>query len=101
MIKSDWAGLDKLQKKAEKLDGEHDIPLDKLFNPSFMKRYTKHTTIDEFLESGGFEFETEEEFENLSEEQLDQHVRISTNFNSWRDMLAKAGDHWLAKELGF
>lgn len=101
MVKSDWSGLEKLQRKAQKLDGEHDIPFDELFNKNFMIHYTQQSTIDEFFKAGGFEFESEKEFENLSEDKLDQHVQSSTNFNSWREMLNKAGEHWMAKELGF
>lgn len=101
MAKSDWSGLDELQKKAEELHGEHTIPFDDLFNESFMKQYTPHSTIDEFFNAGGFEFETEEEFEKISDEKLDKHVQNSTNFSNWYEILTKAGEHWLAKELGF
>ncbi|CAN5301549.1 hypothetical protein BH23BAC3_BH23BAC3_18830 [soil metagenome] len=82
MIKSDWSGLDKLQRKAKKLHGEHDLSFDELFNKSFMKRYTQQSTIDEFFEAGGFKFDNDEEFENLPEEKLDQHVQASTKLKS-------------------
>jgi len=101
MSKSDWSGLDNLQKRAEKFDGNHEVPFNELFNTSFMNRYTSHSTIDEYFEAGGFVFETNEEFENLPEDKLDQHVRNSTNFESWNEMITKAGEHWVAKELGF
>jgi hypothetical protein len=101
LIKSDWSGLDKLQKRAEKLDGNQEVPLNELFKASFMDHYTSHSTIDEFIKAGGFVFETNEDFENIPEEKLDQHVRNSTNFESWNEMLNKAGEHWIAKELGF
>ena len=100
MIKSDLSELDKLKRKAKKLHGEQDIPYDVLFSTSFMKRYTPYSTKIELFEAGGFKFDSNEEFENLPEEKLDQHVSKSTNFNSWSEMLNKAGEHWLAKEIG-
>lgn len=83
------------------MDGTHNVSLDKLFSDSFMIRYTQHSTIEEFFDAGGFEFETEEEFENLPEEQLNAHVQGSTNLSSWNEMLTKAGEDWLTIELGF
>ena len=101
MNKSDWSGLDKLQRKLKKLDGTHSVSFDELFNASFMNKYTQHSTIVEFFDEGGFEFETEEEFEKISEEEVDKHVQNVTNFATWREMLNKAGENWVAKELGF
>ncbi len=101
MSKSDWSGLDKLERKLKKLDGTHNVSYDELFNTSFMNRYTQHSTIDEFFDTGGFEFETEEEFEKIPEEELDKYVQYVTKFNTWQEMMTKAGEHWAAKKLGF
>lgn len=101
MAKSDWTGLEKLQRKMEKLDGTNRVSFNELFNAAFMHRYTHHSTIDEFFDAGGFVFETEQEFENVSDEKLDEHVQNSTSFSNWDEMLTKAGEHWLAKEMGF
>lgn len=101
MSKSVWSGLEKLQRKVKKLETAQNIPFDELFNPSFMNRYTEHSTIDEFFNAGGFKFYSEEEFENLPEDKLNQHVQNTTNFKSGCVMLTKAGEYWVAKELGF
>jgi hypothetical protein len=100
MIKSDWSGLDKLERKLKKLDGTHDVPYNELFNATFMYRYTQHSTIDEFFNAGGFEFETKEKFEEIPEEELDKFVQAATKFNTWQEMTIKAGERWVAKELG-
>lgn len=100
MIKSNWSGLDKLQRKLKNLEKTQNVPFHKIFNSSFMERHTQHCNIDEFFKAGGFEFETEEEFEKILENELDQHVRESTIFKSWREMLNKAGEHYVAKQLG-
>lgn len=59
-----------------------------------MRRYTQHATIDEFFDAGGFEFDTEEEVENIPEQQLNVQVQATTHFSSWQEMLNKAGDGW-------
>jgi len=101
MAKSDWSGLQKLQRKMEKLEGTNPVPFRELFNTAFMSRYTQHTTIEEFFDAGGFVFETEEEFEKISEREVDKHVQAVTSFNTWQEMMTKAGEHWAAKKLGF
>lgn len=101
MNKSDWSGLDKLERKLKKLVGTHDVPYDELFNSSFMNRYTQHSTINEFFNASGFEFETEEEFEKISEEEVDKYVQAVTNFNNWQEMMIKAGEYLTAKKLRF
>ena len=102
MANQDWStGIKKLEQKLNKLDVTHSVSYDELFNASFMSRYTQHSTIDEFFEAGGFEFETEEEFENIPEEDVDKHVQAVTKFNTWQEMINKAGEHWAAKKLGF
>jgi len=99
MIKSDWSGLDKLQEKLKKLERTQSVPFDKLFNSGFMNRYSQFTNIEEFFDKGGFEFESEDEFENIPEDKLDQHVQATTNFGKWQEMLTKAGELWITKEL--
>lgn len=99
MIKSDWSGLNKLQKKLKRLEGTRSVPFDKLFHTGFMNRYTQFSNIEEFFVRGGFIIETEKEFDNIPEEKLDQHVLATTNFGSWREMQKKAGEAWISKEL--
>lgn len=101
MSKSFKSELNKLKRQAKKLHGTQNVPLNKLFSASFMSRYTSYNTIDDFFDAGGFVFETTEEFENLPEDKLDQYVRNSTKFKSWNEMQTKAGEHFVAKELGF
>lgn len=102
MANQDWSsGIKKLERNLNKLDGTHSVSYDELFNSSFMNRYTQHSTIDEFFDAGGFEFENEEEFEKIPEEEVDTHVQTATKFNTWQEMMNKAGEHWTAKELGF
>lgn len=99
MIKSDWSGLDKLQKKLKKFEGTRSVPFDKLFNAGFMNRYTQFSNIEEFFNRGGFDFASEDAFERIPEDKLDLHVRATTNFGNWDEMIKKVGEAWISKEL--
>jgi hypothetical protein len=101
MAKSDWSGLEKLQRRMNKIEGTNSVSFNELFNAAFMHRYTQHAAIDKFFDAGGFVFETEVDFESVTGEKLDEHVRNSTSFSNWDEMLSKTGEHWLANELGF
>jgi len=93
--------LDQLQKNAERISGNNEIPFKDLFNPSFMTKYTKFSTIDSFFETSPFTLESQEDLEAIPEDELDTHVSQNTSFNSWQDMLSKAGAEWTSKQLGF
>lgn len=81
-------GFDELQKefedmanKAEKLDGEHDIPLEVLFDDSFMQKYTSCSNLSDFFKNGGFNIETQEDFDKISNEELSRYVNKITSFD--------------------
>lgn len=101
-------GLDELQRqlkqmerKAKELDGTQEIPFSELFTPAFMRKYTSFTSFDELLAAGGFHAETSEEFEAIPDAPFDAHVAATTKFSSWEEMLGKATEQYVAKQLGF
>lgn len=97
--------LDQFQKNLEKaskeLDGEHQVPFDDIFTNSFMRKYTSVSDFDEFLTTGGFEVNSEEDFEAIPDADMDNHVKKSTKFSSWQEMLSTAGQEYALKKLGF
>lgn len=100
-------GLDKLEKQlkqmqkgAKELGNTKHIPLGELFTAPFMQKYTNFASIDELFTAGGFNATTQEDFENISEIELDQHIAASTKFTSWDDMLSEATSQYVSKKLG-
>lgn len=77
-----------LDKAAENL--ESSISFTELFTSEFMKLYTQYDSIEELLSSGGFEVNSEEDYEAIPDEDIDAHVSKTTNFSSWREMLTEA-----------
>ena len=108
MGKIEFKGLDKLQKdlqrmerNAKKLHGTQNIPFEKLFTPAFMRKYSSYSSIDALLKAGGFQADTNEEFESIPQKELDAHIAKSTKFKSWQAMLDEAAEQYILSQLGF
>lgn len=66
-----------------------------------MTTYTQFSTIDLFFDASPFTLETQDDLDAIPEDELDVFVSQNTSFNSWQDMLDKAGKEWTIKQLGF
>ena len=101
MTKRFSGDLDKFTKKMQKAtkDASGQISFDVLFNQGFMKSNSRFKAIDDMFNEEGIEVETKEEFEALDEQVLDKMVRKHTKFNSWEEMLIKAGEEYMGKEI--
>jgi hypothetical protein len=100
-------GLDKLEKHlkqmekgAKELEGTNHVSFGELFTVSFMKKYTSFSTLDDLLKAGGFNVESEEDFESISDTEFDRHIAAATKFKSWEDMLNEATTQYAIKKLG-
>ena len=93
--------LQRMAQNAKKLEGRQSIPFNDLFTPSFMRKYTRFSSIDALLEAGGFQANINEEFDAIPQESLDAHVSRTTKFKSWEDMLQEATEQYIQRKLGF
>lgn len=74
------------------------IPINELFPPAFMQRYTSFSSLDDLLE---LHILTPEDLKAIPEDQLDVHVSQNSKFSSWDDMLLEATSQYIDKKLGF
>ncbi|WP_175532917.1 hypothetical protein [Paenibacillus catalpae] len=86
--------LKDLQGQKNMQEDPNNISLDKLFNESFMRKYSSSNSFAAFLEKGNFQATTQAEIKNLHEELLDRHVARETKFNSWKSMLDTANSEY-------
>lgn len=93
--------LEDLGRKAEELHGQHNVPLNELFNADFMRRHTNFESFDALIEAGGFKVETAEDFSAIPDREWDEHIAKVTKFPNWQEMLNEAGTEWAQKQLGF
>jgi len=92
--------LNKMQKNLEEYESGKEIGFSELFNPSFMKKYTKFSTIEEFFEKSPFKVENQEDFKNLDEKEFNKYISETTQFTSWEEMKGKAGEIHILKKMG-
>jgi sugar/nucleoside kinase (ribokinase family) len=92
--------LEELAERAEELDGENEVPLTELFNPSFMRKYTDFESLEEFLEESPWVVESEEDLDEIPDSPFNEYVKEHTVFSDQDEMMNKAGEEWTADQLG-
>ena len=100
-------GLDKLEKQlkqmekgARELSKTNHVSFEELFPSSFMLKYTSFSSMDELINAGGFNVESQEDFEAIPDAEFDKHIAANTKFKNWEDMLGEATAQYTAKKLG-
>ncbi len=71
--------LKQLQKDLESFSQSSSIFLRELLNSNFMDNFTRFHSFEEFLKSGGYEFQNQMDFRNLSNDLFDAHVAQQTH----------------------
>lgn len=101
-------GLDKLekqlkqmQKAANELSHTKQVSFSELFTTSFMRQHTSFSSLDDLLKAGGFNVESQEDFEAILDAEFDRHIAATTKFKNWEEMLSEATSHYVSKKLGF
>lgn len=93
--------FEQMAENARELDGKNEVAFAELFTEEFMRRHTDVTSFEAFLQESRWEVESEQEFEAIPEDEFDEYVGHSSEFESWEEMLGTAGTEWLASEIGF
>lgn len=101
-------GIDAVQRRfkemaraAEELNGEHQVSLDDLFSEEFMNNNTRYDSLDDFFDAAGFKIESQQDFDDLPEDELDAKVQELTKYQSWDDFKHEAIAHYTFSKLGF
>ena len=92
--------LGEIERKAKAVNGQK-VPMTELLTPEFVARHTKFASADEMFDASGFKVETQEDFAAIPDDKWDEYIRSISSFASWQEMLARAGEQWAAKKLGF
>lgn len=100
-------GLDSLQKqfdgmirKANALDGEHKVEFSKLFPEEFMRKHTDYSSINDFFDATGLKVDSQQDFDDLPEDELDVKVQQLTKYKTWKDFAGEAAADYFTKKLG-
>jgi hypothetical protein len=105
-MKFEVKGLDDIQRhlkelgrRAKSMDGTRSLQLNEIVTPRFMSRYMGHPDVDAWFTAGGFTIEGQAHFDSLPKATLDGHVRATSRFGGWDDMMAKATSEYVEKTL--
>lgn len=91
--------LREMSEKARSLSGPHKIA--EWLTPAFMAMNTPFPTLEEFFKQSGFEVHTQEEYDHISQDQLDAFVAEQTLFHTWQEMVTAAARNWIVDQIGF
>jgi hypothetical protein len=89
--------LGELEKKVGEYEKGKEVPIEALLNGSFMSKYTKFSSFDEMIAAHPYQGQ----WTDIPNEEWDEYVKETTSFSSWDEMLSKAGEIYLAKQLKF
>lgn len=100
-------GMDSLQKqldgmirKANALDGENKVKFSELFSGEFMRKNTSYNSINDFFDATGLKVDSQQDFDDLSEDVLDVKVQQLTKYKTWKDFAGEAAADYFTKKLG-
>lgn len=91
--------LNKLQRNARALDGEHHVNFEELFKTQFMQRNTRFSTFSALIEASNWSVESQEDFEAIPEDEWDVFIRETTRFPNWKEMVAVAAREYAEERL--
>ncbi|BFH60663.1 MULTISPECIES: hypothetical protein [Paenibacillus] len=77
-------------------DPDH-VPLNELFDASFMRKHSSFNSFGEFVEKGNFQIETYADIGNIPDELFDRHISRETDFADWKSMLDQANAEYNGK----
>ncbi len=95
--------LERLGKNAKDLDGTHEIAIDELMTPSFMRENSQFMCFSELVKSSGLTTGsgqvTAEEFKAIPNSDWDEWIRKATHFPDWASMIRAASEEYISRHI--
>jgi len=88
-----------LESRVHDLESGITVSMDDVITESFLNRCSSFLSFDEFLTAGGFSAITDAEFEAIPDADFDLHVKSTTTYPSWEEMLSAAHEEYITKHL--
>ena len=93
------AVVDELHDRASALSEDADA-LAAVFPPSFMECHTDAATFEAFLADSEWAVSSRADFAAVPRGEFDAYVADRTTFDDFEEMLGRAGEEWIARQLG-
>ena len=91
--------LQDLQRRAESIAGQHDVPMPELFRSEFMLLNTEFESIEDLFAASSYKIQGSEDLAAIPDDDWDVFIRSKTRFASWEEMLQAAGQEYFARRL--
>lgn len=91
--------LDEMANRVHDFEGEHKLSFADALTDSFMQKYTTFPNVDSFFDAIGIK--TTDEFDAFPDEKLNSFVSSHSSFSTFHQMLDKATDEYITRQLGF
>ena len=99
-VEKDLKPLDDLARRAQELDGQHEISIASLLTADFLGQCSRFKSADELFEASGFSVHSAEDFRAIPDAEWDTFISGNTKFANWQDLLSAAVKEWTIKQLG-
>lgn len=95
--------LERIRRNVEQLKGKRTVSAEELLSESFMRKHSKHDSLEELARAGGFlkpgEHLTENRFRAIPDGLWDSWIREATDFPTWKAMLDAAATEYVNREV--
>ena len=99
-LESAVASADRVPDASDVHDLGTEIPIEDVFNKTFMAEYTEFDTFDEMVAASPSEASSADELGQIPSGAWDEFVAERTAFDDDEGMVMVARDHWVAERLG-
>jgi len=89
--------IEKIEKNAKEMSGEHTIPLPDLLIDEFMTKYTIFSSLDEMGKKSEGKIDPELKFKN--NEEWNNFINETSEFEDWQSMVNKAAGEYAIKRI--
>lgn len=92
--------MESMAQRAKELNGTHELKSEEIFTSGFMNKYTDYSSFDEMLDASGFKIESNEDFDKIPIDKLNEFIKMHTRFPSWEEMIGTAAEEYFVYKLG-
>jgi len=89
--------VDEMHERASSLG---DAGFEEVFTSAFMERYTDVESFEAFLAESEWDVSSKADFADVSESEFDEYVAERTRFADWEEMMGRASEEWMARQMG-
>ncbi|WP_054958192.1 hypothetical protein [Paenibacillus dakarensis] len=93
--------LKTIQENTGKLaEMKQEVHTDDLFPDSYVQMYTSFSSFNELLKAAGYTGQSQEEFEQFVETELDPYLAKHSQLTTWKEFQDKAVAAYVGRHLG-